>query len=162
MFEDDPIYNKQGKEIGNDGKTDGKAYIVQGRKARDVKRATKAGENYTGSLEENKNVLKVPTGAVMDDVISSVDDTKTSEKEHGGHSNYGDVNATRWDEGPAAIPFEDQDGNKGAKASLTMFKIGGKIRMPSDATNVEFWWHTHPNTTVNGVTLGSSTPSDAD
>jgi len=159
---DDPIHNKRGKLIGDDGKTDGKAYIVQGSVARDVKKATKAGKFYTGSLTESNNVMNVPTGGVMDDVISSVDATLTSEKEHGGHANFGDANATRWDEGPAAIAFTDKDGNKGAEASLTMFKIGGKNQMPSDASNVEFWWHTHPKTEVNGIQLGSSTPSKAD
>jgi hypothetical protein len=98
----------------------------------------------------------------MDDVINFVNDTRISEKEHGGHANFGDANATRWDEGPAAEPFIDENGNQGARARLTMFKINGKIQMPSDASNVKFWWHTHPNTTVNGITLGSSTPSDAD
>ncbi|WP_257667178.1 hypothetical protein [Parapedobacter tibetensis] len=34
--------------------------------------------------------------------------------------------------------------------------------MPVDASNVDFWWHTHPNTTINGVTLGGSDPSKAD
>ncbi len=159
---DDPIYNRRGKLIGDDGMTDGKAYIAKGSVARDVKRATKAGEFYTGSLAESNNIMKVPTGGVMDDVISSVDATLASEKEHGGHSNFGDANATRWDEGPAAIAFTDKDGNKGAKASLTMFKVDGKNVMPSDASNVEFWWHTHPKTEINGIQLGRSTPSKAD
>jgi len=34
--------------------------------------------------------------------------------------------------------------------------------MPADASNVQYWWHTHPNTTVNEVSLGSSSPSSAD
>ena len=62
LFEDDPIYDRKGNEIGDDGKTDGKAYVVQGSVARDVKKATKAGEFYKGSLSEGKNVAKVPTG----------------------------------------------------------------------------------------------------
>lgn len=95
--------------------------------------------DYTGSLAESDNVMKIPTGGIMDDVISSVDDTKSSEKENGGHSNLGDENATRWDEGPAAIAFTDKDGNKGAKATLTPFKINGKSEIPTDASNVEFW-----------------------
>ncbi|MFL9836662.1 RHS repeat-associated core domain-containing protein [Flavobacterium sp. ST-75] len=162
----DPIYGKnfwgRTKLIGDDGKNDGQSYLVRGVIKRDVKKATKAGENYKGSLAESDNVFKIPTGGVMDDVISSVNDTKTSQKEHGGHANIGDSNATRWDEGPAAIGFTDKDGNLGAKATLTMFKIGGKNKMPSDASNVEYWWHTHPKTSVNGLLLGSSNPSPAD
>lgn len=98
----------------------------------------------------------------MGDVISSVEATLSSQREHGGHSMFGDVNATRWDEGPAAVPFVDKEGNQGVKATLTMFQINGKNEMPADASNVEFWWHTHPNITINGLTLGSSNPSAAD
>lgn len=139
-----------------------KPFFVKGSVARDVKRATKAGEFYTGSLAESDKVFNVPTGGIMDDVINSVNDTETSQKEHGGHANFGDTNATRWDEGAAAVAFKTEDGRDGAKATLTMFKINGKNEMPSDASNVEFWWHTHPKTKVNGLQLGSSTPSPAD
>lgn len=159
---DDPIYDKKGNLIGDDGQSNNKAYVVSGNVAKDVKRATKAGEFYTGSLAENNNVMKVPTGGVMKDVINSVDATVTSEREHGGHANFGDANATRWDEGSAAVAFTDKDGNPGARASLTMFKIDGKNKIPTDASNVEFWWHTHPKTSVNGLKMGSSTPSPAD
>lgn len=34
--------------------------------------------------------------------------------------------------------------------------------MPKDVSNVEMWWHTHPNTSVDGISLGDSTPSAAD
>ncbi|MEN5194498.1 DUF6443 domain-containing protein [Sphingobacterium faecium] len=162
----DPIYGKNFwgtvKLIGDDGKSDDKSYLVKGSVKREVKQSTKAGENYAGDLSEGKNVMKVPTGGVMDDVIQSVEDTKISQKENGGHANVGDANATRWDEGPGAVAFVDKDGNPGARASISMFNVNGKNVMPSDASNVEFWWHTHPNTTVNGITLGGSTPSDAD
>ena len=162
----DPIYSKnfwgRTRLIGDDGKDDGKSYLVSGSVSRDVKRSTKAGEDYTGSLAEGDNVFKIPTGGVMDDVISSVDDTRTSQREHGGHANFGDANATRWDEGPPAIPFTDKDGNPGARATLTMFQINGRYEMPTDASNVEFWWHTHPNVTINGAPLGGSNPSQAD
>lgn len=162
----DPIYGKnfwgKTKLIGDDGKTDGKSYLVSGSVKKDVKKATKAGLDFTGSLAEGENVFNIPTSGVMDDVISSVDDTKKSQKENGGHANTGDANATRWDEGPAAIAFIDKNGNPGAKASLSMFKVGGKNTMPKDASNVEFWWHTHPKTSVNGIQLDSSTPSRAD
>jgi len=160
---DDPIYDKKGNVIGDDGKTDGKAYVATGSVARDVKRATKAGENYTGSLAENNNVFKIPTGGVMDDVINSVNDTETSQKEHGGHANFGDANATRWDQGTPAQEIKDANGNViGAKASMSAFKVNGQNQMPADASNVEFWWHTHPKTTVGGVQLGNSNPSPAD
>ncbi|SHE86096.1 RHS repeat-associated core domain-containing protein [Flavobacterium fontis] len=160
----DPIYGKNFwgnvKLIGDDGKTDGKSYLVRGDVKKDVKAATKEGQNYTGALIEGKNVMNIPTGGVMDDVVNSVNDTEKSGKENGGHSFIGDANATRWDEGPAAQPYKDQEGNEGARAQLIMFKINGKTQKPKDASNMEFWWHVHPNVTINGVSLGSSNPTD--
>jgi len=161
LFEDDPIYDSKGNEIGDDGKTDGKAYVVQGSVARDVKKATKAGRFYTGSLTEGKNVVKVPTGGVMEDVISSVEATESSQREQGGHSMFGDVNAILWDEGPEAELTVDADGTKILKASIRPFRVEGK-RVNVKAQNVEFWWHTHPKTEAGGLQLGSSNPTGAD
>lgn len=163
----DPIYGKnfwgKTKLIEDDGKEDGKSYLVSGAVKRDVKASTKAGENYTGSLAESDNVFKIPTGGVMDDVINSVNDTKASERESGGHANFGDANTTRWDEGPAAEPVKDASGNAiGAKASLYAFMIGGRNQTPTDVSNVEYWWHTHPKTSVGGTQLGNSNPSPMD
>jgi len=163
----DPIYGKNfwgnTKLIGDDGKEAGNAYLVKGSVKREVKSSTKEGKDYSGSLSESKNVMKVPTGGVMDDVVSSVDATLTSQKENGGSSNTGDANATKWDEGSPANEVKDAEGNVvGAKASMNPFMIGGTQNIPTDASNVEFYWHTHPNTTVGGVSLGYSDPSDAD
>lgn len=163
----DPIYSKnfwgRTRLIGDDGKDDGKSYLVSGSVSRDVRRSTKAGDDYTGSLAEGDNVFKIPTGGVMDDVVNSVSDTEQSQKEHGGHANFGDASATRWDEGTPAQEIRDANGNViGAKASLKAFMVNGQNQIPTDASNVEFYWHTHPNTTVGGVQLGSSTPSSAD
>ncbi len=162
----DPIYAKnflgKVKLIGDDGKNSTGSYLVRGSVAREVKRATKAGKFYTGDLSENKKVMHIPTSQKLEEIKQSYEDTKISQKENGGHANIGDANVTRWDEGPAAISFTDKDGNQGAKASLQMFVVNGKNTMPADASNVEMWWHTHPNTTVNGISLGNSTPSDAD
>ena len=163
----DSIYAKNfwGKVnyIGNDGKTDGNAYIVKGAVKRGVKNATENGMDFSGSLTESDLVAKVPQEGVMSDVISSVDATNKSQKENGGSSNTGDANATRWDEGAPAQEVKDAQGNvTGAKATINPFVIGGTQSIPTDASQVENYWHVHPNTTVGGVSLGSSTPSDAD
>jgi len=163
----DPIYGKNfwgnTKLIGDDGKTDDKSYLVKGSVKRDVKSATKEGNDYSGSLAEGDKVMHVPTGDVMGDVISSVDATNTSGKENGGHVNEGDTKATPWDEGTPAKEVKDAEGNvTGAKASISPFVVGGKSSVPTDASKTDVYWHTHPNTTVGGVSLGSSTPSAAD
>ena len=114
-------------------------------------------------MVESDNVMEVPTGKVMDDVVSSVDATLTSQKENGGHVSNGDPRATRWDEGAAATPVKDSEGNSiGAKASVSPFVIDGKSSVPTDASNIKTYWHVHPNTSVGGVALGGSNPSDAD
>lgn len=130
--------------------------------ARDVKAATKAGNFYTGDLSEGKNVMHVPTGQKLEGVKQSFTDTQLSQKENGGHPNIGDETVTRWDEGSTAVAFTDKDGNQGAKASLQMFVVNGQNTMPNDAYNIEMWFHIHPKTTVNGISLGGSNPSDAD
>ena len=40
--------------------------------------------------------------------------------------------------------------------------MGDMSETSKDASNIEFWWHTHPNITINGISLGSSNPSEAD
>ena len=147
------------KNIGNDGKDDGKAYLVKGGTKRGVKNATKNGVDFSGHLSQSNEVVDIPTGGVMDDVISSVDATNMSQKENGGHAYEGDTKATRWDEGPAAVPYTDKEENPGARAAINMFKVNGQSQMPSEASNLEFCWHVHPNTTVNGVQLGNSNPT---
>ena len=167
ILNDDPIYGKnfwgQTKLIGDDGKNNGKAYLVKGSVKRDVKQSTRDGKNYTGSLTENDKVFKIPTGRIMDDVISSVNDTETSQKEHGGHANFGDINATRWDEGKLTQEIKDTNGYIiGAKASMVPFIVKGQDLMPENTSNIEYWWHTHPNTSVGDVQLGNSNPFPAD
>ncbi len=162
----DPIYAKNfwGKIIliGDDGQNGSRSYLVNGSVAREVKRVTRNNDYYTGNLSESKKVIHIPTGERLEGIMQSYEDTKKSQKENGGHSNYGETSVTRWDEGPAAMSFTDKDGNQGAKASLQMFIVNGKNIMPSNASNVEMWWHIHPKAKVNGISLGNSTPSEAD
>ena len=149
---DDPIYNKKGEKIGDDGKTDNKAYIVQGNIEKEVKKATKKKENYTGSLAENENVIKLPTNGVADDIIDSVSDTVSEKLEHGGHANKNDTSATRWDAGAGAQEIKDEQGEViGARAKISPFKINGIQNIPLNASNLEYWWHVHPNTNVGGL-----------
>ena len=57
-----------------------------------------------------------------------------------------------FEDGDKAWTIDDKgntDGNNG-------------VGVQADASNVKMWWHMHPNTTVNGVTLGDSFPSKAD
>ena len=86
MAPDDPIYNKDGKKIGDDGKYNGQVYVVTGKVKREVEKATKEGSNYSGDLKEGNNVANIPTGVVMEGVSNSVTATEQSQKENGGNA----------------------------------------------------------------------------
>ena len=160
---DDPIYDKKGNKVGDDGKNNNKAYIVKGSILKQVKKATKNGQYYTASLEEGNNVVVLPTNGVADDIINSVDDTITSKLEHGGHAYKGEENATRWDIGTKPQEVKNNDGDVVAvRASVAPFKVNGVQKIPKDASNLEYWWHVHPDAKVGGVNLGASNPSPKD
>lgn len=162
---DDPIYNTRGKKIGDDGKDNNRAYIVRGKTKRQVKAATKLGQNYKGNLERGDNVFKVPTGGAMDDVISTVVKTRGSGKENGGHIETGSKSAALWDEGPApSVKSRHPDGTpEKVSATIKFFTVNGKQQGYADTeTDLEFWWHTHPDVDVEGVKLGSHLPSESD
>jgi RHS repeat-associated protein len=160
----DPIYAKNfwGKvrTIGDDGQTSTDSYLVRGSVAREVKAATKAGEFYTGSLAENKNVMHVPTGQIQQDVQQTATATINSgtspdtRVENGGHSLHGDANARIWDAGTPVQTTTRSDGSIEKRWSVTPFRIGGKNgQVGGPASSIQFIWHIHPN---------GSTPSDAD
>ena len=146
----DPIYALsffgRARRIGDDGKSNNESYLVRGRVARDVRAATRAGKNYSGVLLENNNVMRVPTGRLLDGVRQSYEDTKQSKKENGGHSYYGDDVVTRWDEGDGSFSFINNDGDIVVKAIMRPFVVNGKMVRPIDASQLSMWRHTHPDT----------------
>ena len=164
----DPIYAKKGflfwkhvELIGDDGKQSSNSYLVRGNVQKNVGAATKNGEKYNGDLSESNDVILIPTGQLLNDVIQSVNDTKASGKENGGHAYSGDNNATRWDEGSYATQ-EIQENATITKASLSPFVVGGNNVEPKDASNLKIWWHVHPKVTIGEATLGNSIPSEND
>lgn len=164
----DPIYAKKGflfwkhvELIGDDGKQSSNSYLVRGKVQKNVEAATKNGEKYNGDLSESNDVILIPTGQLLNDVIQSVNDTKASGKENGGHAYSGDNNATRWDEGSYATQ-EIQENATITKASLSPFVVGGNNVEPKDASNLKIWWHVHPKVTIGEATLGNSIPSEND
>ena len=162
----DPIYTKrffgQIKLIGDDGKCGSGSYLVKGAIARKVRKASKSNQFYEGDLSENDSVVHIPTGQSLEVVKQSYEDTEASQKENGGHSYAGEDNAVRWDEDTSAETYIDNDGRTVVKATLRMFVVNGVNTMPNDASNIQMWWHTHPNTTIDGISLGSSNPSEKD
>ena len=150
----DPIYKKNRlgriKKIGDDGKCSTGSYLVTGKKAREVKAATKAGEFYKGDLSIGKNVIHIPTSGILQVVQRTVEltqksgDSPETRIEYGGHSLYGDVKARQWDPGTRTQPIQTENGEIIQKRTLTPFKIGGKIReVGGPSQNVEFIWHVH-------------------
>jgi hypothetical protein len=161
---EDPIYSKtiggRVKKIGDDGQCGTGAYLVLGSKIKEVKSATKAGEFYGGDLSESNNVIKIPTGQILQGVQQSVDFTLNSgtspetRVEYGGHSLYGDKQARIWDAGTITQSKILPNGAVIQIRSVTPFKIGGKkYQYGGPPETIEFIWHVH---------TFSSTPSSRD
>lgn len=114
-------------------------YLVKGQVKEDVIKATEAGEFYSGPLVEGNEVFLIPTGKIKDAVIATVEATKASFKENGGHALWGDDNAIIWDEGTAMR--QKSDGKY--RGSVKPFIVNGKNVRPKDLSDMKFFWHVH-------------------
>ena len=69
------------------------------------------------------------------------------------------------DSGGAPKQFTNDKGQIVTEAGMSIFTVGGKGGLPKDASNLEMYFHVHPDVLVNILSpkqLGHSTPSDAD
>lgn len=150
----DPIYAKnfwgRVKLIGDDGKNDGKSYLVRGNIIKEVELSTSNKQFYNGDLSEGPNVMHIPTGHILEDVISTVKATSTSgnttdtQVENGGHSLFGDERARIWDSGDPMIDNSGKDCFVDKKWSIIPFKINGKPnQVGGDVSSIEYVWHVH-------------------
>ena len=152
----DPIYSRTWwgriRRIGDDGLNHNRSYFVRGQVARQVKKATKRGRFYSGTLRQGNNVLYIPTGKKLDSVASSLYETELTGRENGGHYLINSQDAERWDEGPA--PIREKIGDDIFEvAAITPFKVNSLDDTPNDLSSLESLWHVHPH---------SSSPSDDD
>ena len=144
--------------IGYNGVDDNDVYVVTGDIKKAVEKATKNGNAYTGELSEGNNVVKIPTGNQMTGVVASVNQSAKSQKENGGHAMKGDNSVVHWDEGGEPVVTESE-----SRISINYFKIGDKVKIPNNVSNVAFYWHTHPKRGESNLSShGSSKPSEAD
>ena len=161
--QDDPIYAKNFwgnlKLIGDDGKDNGRVYYVKGATKRAVKESTSSGDNFEGSLEQSNEVASVDS-KIKAEVESSFQDTNSSGRENGGHMMKGADSAVRWDEGSEPVAITTAEG-KGARASISPFTKDGVDVKPDNMGDVDTYWHVHPDVSLNGVSLGGTTPSGA-
>ena len=144
--------------IGTDGVDDKNVYIVTGDLINELKKATENNKNYEGDLSESENVVKIPTGELMEGVVESVEDTEESQRENGGHAMKGDDTVTRWDEGSEPVVTDRE-----SRMSIRFFKIGGKSKIPNNISEMVFYWHTHPKRKERELSShGSDKPSKTD
>ena len=157
----DPIFNKSGKLIGDDGKTDGKIHIVYNNKqAKSIAKETKSGNtaiNLTG-----KDVVTLHGGEdTVNGVISSVEaqgrDTSAGAgdaglHEEGGNSSKsattGEVTTEAWTPGAKKTGTDN--------ATVQPFK--GVTHNPSPADGVDMW-HAHTSGAINGTDPTTGTPT---
>ena len=152
---EDPIYIEKDGEIiliGDNGKTDQIAYLVQGSVAESVQQSKD--KYYSGDLTEGENVFTIPIGDVMVRMKDTVDRACEVERETGGHFMSGSDTPFIWDEGSGIS--ED-----GTSSSVKAFIVDGKHTNPSKAENIAWIWHAHHPSSVNGE-LGDSNPSEKD
>ncbi len=162
----DPIYAKnfwgRVKLIGDDGKNAGKSYLVRGSIVKEVELSTLNKHFYNGDLSEGSNVMYIPTGQILEDVISTVKATSTSgsstdtQVENGGHSLFGDKTARIWDSGDPMIDNSGKESFIDKKWPITPFKINGKQnQVGGDVSSIEYVWHVHPgdaNPSIGDIT----------
>lgn len=163
--EEDPIYDKNAKQIGDDGKSDGKIHVVYNKKqAREIKKETKEGNgsiNLTG-----KDVVTLHGGVdTVNGVVASVnaEESDTSPgagdaglHEEGGHATKdavtGNVTVETW------TPGAKKTGTNNASVQ----PFSGVTNNPSPADGIDMW-HVHTSGEVNGTdpTTGQPTTSSA-
>lgn len=116
-------------------------------------------------MSASKNVAHIPTGNRLGSVVSSVANTKASGRENGGYAFKGDKSTTRGDQGSVPKQYYNDSNQIVTEASMQPFTSNGKGGLPKNASNLEMWWHDHPDTVVNIISskqLGDSNPSQAD
>ena len=169
---DDPIYNKKGKLIGDDGKTDGKIHIAyKDEEAEAIEKETEGG-NKAIDLEGKKVVTLNGGEKTVNGVISSVEaqgkDTFTGAKdaglhEEGGHTETdvsGNTKIVAWTHGAkktgtnnAAIsPFSGV--TKPSQSELADYwhvHTSGKIELPDPETGEPIVLSAKPGTSPGDV-----------
>ena len=149
------------KYIGDDGKTTNNVYVVRGKVKREVKAATKKGQNYTGELNDYNNVAVIVRGNGAQQVDK--DYTAANGPELGGCV-YPDGTVQAWDIGTEPREVIDANGSSAVSHSIAPFIVNGiKVRLGNPVLS----WHIHSLLdfkTRDGevVHLGYSIPSDAD
>lgn len=148
---DDPIYDKKGNLIGDDGKSDGKIHIAYNRKeAKQIKKETKGG-NKAIDLTGKKVVTIQGGDDTVQGVIASVkaagkDTSKGAGDaglhEEGGHTKIdskGNRTTEAWTPGPKKTGTNN--------ASIPAFN--GKTK-PSSSELADYW-HVHTSDTVKST-----------
>jgi RHS repeat-associated protein len=169
---DADYYCLKGTWLGTDGQEDNKVFVITAKKVqKQIVESSLAGKEYKIPVVEGNDVLRIPTGKVLEAVKLSYEKTIASGNvglEHGGHKYSDEDDAVNWDPGE---PAEFKNGK--LEASVKAFFVEGRNLFPSSkqAPKLEFWWHSHPNTEyrhtepgyeTQTLTLGYSSPSDED
>ena len=160
---DDPIYNKKGDLIGDDGKTDGKIHIAYDRKeAKAIEKETEGG-NTAIDLSGKKVVTLNGGKETVDGVVASVEaqgkDTSAGAgdaglHEEGGHTETdasGNTTAVAWTPGPKKTGTSN--------ASIPAFN---GVKKPNSSELADYW-HVHTSGEVKGTdpTTGQPTVTSA-
>ena len=95
---------------------------------------------------------------VTRDVKKAVEKATKNGNAYTGVLREGDNFVVHWDEGGEPVVTETE-----SRISINYFKIGDKVKIPNNVSNVAFYWHTHPKRGESNLSShGSSKPSEAD
>lgn len=95
---------------------------------------------------------------VTRDVKKAVEKATKNGNAYTGVLRVGDNSVVHWDEGGEPVVTETE-----SRISINYFKIGDKVKIPNNVSNVAFYWHTHPKRGESNLSShGSSKPSEAD
>lgn len=97
-------------------------------------------------------------GLFGEDVKKAVEKATKNGNAYTGVLRVGDNSVVHWDEGGEPVVTETE-----SRISINYFKIGDKVKIPNNVSNVAFYWHTHPKRGESNLSShGSSKPSEAD
>jgi len=159
-MEDDPIYDKKGNLIGDDGKTSGKIHIAYDRKeAKGIKKETEGGNNtidLTGKKTVTLNGGKTTVNGVITAVENQGKDTSPGAgdanlHEEGGNVNVdskGNVTSDTW------TPGAKKTGTN--NASIKPFK--GIKNNPAKTDGIDMF-HVHTSGSVKGIDANTGEPT---
>ena len=148
------FYDQKGNYLGTDGIEDKKNYVVTDRKeAKQIKKATKKGENYTGTVNSKVELPGLGVRSAMGEAVDRAG-TNSFHEEGGVIANMSDGSKKVVNAKPGA----DADPSVDGYAEIAVMDAANPSEVKGYGT-LDGTFHTHPNGTVEKSSSSSSSVS---